>query len=69
MTRPAWTAILGERPAAQVTHRRRVARHRLHVVQSVDTTSSLAPVRKGEVTWADVVEETLRHEPAVKHLP
>ncbi|CAM5603969.1 Cytochrome P450 OS=Streptomyces tendae OX=1932 GN=GUR47_08010 PE=3 SV=1 [Streptomyces tendae] len=26
-------------------------------------------VRKGEVTWGDVVEETLRHEPAVKHLP
>jgi cytochrome P450 len=29
----------------------------------------LALVRKGEVTWGDVVEETLRHEPAVKHLP
>ncbi|MGW3866639.1 cytochrome P450 family protein [Streptomyces sp. NPDC005047] len=26
-------------------------------------------VRKGAVTWGDVVEETLRHEPAVKHLP
>ncbi|MFJ8544479.1 cytochrome P450 [Streptomyces sp. NPDC093586] len=26
-------------------------------------------VRKGSVTWDDVVEETLRHEPAVKHLP
>ncbi|MFD7004139.1 cytochrome P450 [Streptomyces mirabilis] len=26
-------------------------------------------VRKGAVTWEDVVEETLRHEPAVKHLP
>ncbi|NEC29257.1 cytochrome P450 [Streptomyces sp. SID8111] len=26
-------------------------------------------VRKGTVTWDDVVEETLRHEPAVKHLP
>ncbi|GAA1422895.1 cytochrome P450 [Streptomyces thermospinosisporus] len=26
-------------------------------------------VRKGTVTWNDVVEETLRHEPAVKHLP
>ncbi|MFJ3206998.1 cytochrome P450 family protein [Streptomyces flaveolus] len=26
-------------------------------------------VRKGAVTWDDVVEETLRHEPAVKHLP
>ncbi|MFE0848342.1 cytochrome P450 family protein, partial [Streptomyces rochei] len=29
----------------------------------------LALVRAGTVTWADVVEETLRHEPAVKHLP
>jgi cytochrome P450 len=26
-------------------------------------------VRTGAVTWEDVVEETLRHEPAVKHLP
>lgn len=26
-------------------------------------------VRKGAVSWNDVVEETLRHEPAVKHLP
>ncbi|MFE2719385.1 cytochrome P450 [Streptomyces mirabilis] len=26
-------------------------------------------VRKGAVNWEDVVEETLRHEPAVKHLP
>ncbi|MEU5364246.1 cytochrome P450 [Streptomyces sp. NPDC005925] len=26
-------------------------------------------VRSGAVTWEDVVEETLRHEPAVKHLP
>ncbi|MEU0743070.1 cytochrome P450 [Streptomyces sp. NPDC006134] len=26
-------------------------------------------VRTGAVGWADVVEETLRHEPAVKHLP
>ncbi|MET8566565.1 cytochrome P450 [Streptomyces sp. NPDC004783] len=26
-------------------------------------------VRKGAVGWEDVVEETLRHEPAVKHLP
>ncbi|MFF3905001.1 cytochrome P450 [Streptomyces sp. NPDC001848] len=26
-------------------------------------------VRSGAVTWDDVVEETLRHEPAVKHLP
>ncbi|GHB58089.1 cytochrome P450 [Streptomyces viridiviolaceus] len=26
-------------------------------------------VRKGAADWEDVVEETLRHEPAVKHLP
>ncbi|MFH0517683.1 cytochrome P450 [Streptomyces sp. M41] len=26
-------------------------------------------VRTGAITWNDVVEETLRHEPAVKHLP
>ncbi|MFE5793055.1 cytochrome P450 [Streptomyces sp. NPDC056503] len=29
----------------------------------------LAHVRAGRVGWEDVVEETLRHEPAVKHLP
>ncbi|MDQ0796259.1 cytochrome P450 [Streptomyces sp. B1I3] len=29
----------------------------------------LAHVREGRATWADVVEETLRHEPPVKHLP
>ncbi|WP_069172887.1 cytochrome P450 family protein [Streptomyces griseus] len=29
----------------------------------------LAHVRAGRATWADVVEETLRHEPPVKHLP
>ncbi|MFD4370992.1 cytochrome P450 [Streptomyces sp. NPDC058486] len=29
----------------------------------------LAHVRAGRVGWDDVVEETLRHEPAVKHLP
>ncbi|HET9382632.1 MAG TPA: cytochrome P450 [Streptomyces sp.] len=29
----------------------------------------LGLVRDGAVTWEDVVEETLRHEPAVKHLP
>ncbi|MGW1863662.1 cytochrome P450 family protein [Streptomyces collinus] len=29
----------------------------------------LAHVRSGRCTWEDVVEETLRHEPAVKHLP
>ncbi|MFJ6518806.1 cytochrome P450 [Streptomyces filamentosus] len=29
----------------------------------------LAHVRAGRAGWEDVVEETLRHEPAVKHLP
>ncbi|GGU55955.1 cytochrome P450 [Streptomyces albospinus] len=29
----------------------------------------LAHVRAGRSTWQDIVEETLRHEPAVKHLP
>ncbi|MER5629781.1 cytochrome P450 family protein [Streptomyces nitrosporeus] len=29
----------------------------------------LAHVRAGRATWSDVVEETLRHEPPVKHLP
>ncbi|MET9290673.1 cytochrome P450 [Streptomyces sp. NPDC003077] len=29
----------------------------------------LEHVRAGRATWGDVVEETLRHEPAVKHLP
>jgi 2-hydroxy-5-methyl-1-naphthoate 7-hydroxylase len=29
----------------------------------------LAHVRAGRADWSDVVEETLRHEPAVKHLP
>ncbi|GAA2621820.1 cytochrome P450 [Streptomyces axinellae] len=29
----------------------------------------LAHVREGRASWDDVVEETLRHEPAVKHLP
>ncbi|GAA2959142.1 MULTISPECIES: cytochrome P450 family protein [Streptomyces] len=29
----------------------------------------LAHVHAGRATWADVVEETLRHEPPVKHLP
>ncbi|GAB2718963.1 cytochrome P450 family protein [Streptomyces bullii] len=29
----------------------------------------LAHVRNGRCTWQDIVEETLRHEPAVKHLP
>ncbi|KMS76926.1 cytochrome P450 [Streptomyces viridochromogenes] len=31
--------------------------------------SQLAHVRDGRCTWQDIVEETLRHEPAVKHLP
>ncbi|MGW4287425.1 cytochrome P450 family protein [Streptomyces sp. NPDC004673] len=31
--------------------------------------TQLAHVREGRASWADVVEETLRHEPAVKHLP
>ncbi|MGV9786690.1 cytochrome P450 family protein [Streptomyces sp. NPDC003435] len=31
--------------------------------------AQLAHVREGRASWADVVEETLRHEPAVKHLP
>ncbi|MFD7919417.1 cytochrome P450 [Streptomyces sp. NPDC059740] len=29
----------------------------------------LAHLRAGRADWSDVVEETLRHEPAVKHLP
>ncbi|MGV9905223.1 cytochrome P450 family protein [Streptomyces sp. NPDC003388] len=29
----------------------------------------LAHIREGRCTWQDVVEETLRHQPAVKHLP
>lgn len=29
----------------------------------------LAHVREGHATWLDVVEETLRHSPPVKHLP
>ncbi|MFB7596367.1 cytochrome P450 [Streptomyces sp. NPDC056160] len=31
--------------------------------------AQLALVRAGHADWSDVVEETLRHEPAVKHLP
>lgn len=31
--------------------------------------AQLAHVRTGRCTWNDIVEETLRHEPAVKHLP
>ncbi|WP_425838154.1 cytochrome P450 family protein [Streptomyces fractus] len=31
--------------------------------------TQLAHVRAGRCTWQDIVEETLRHEPAVKHLP
>ena len=29
----------------------------------------LAHVRAGRCGWSDIVEETLRHEPAIKHLP
>ncbi|WP_326751224.1 cytochrome P450 [Streptomyces hirsutus] len=29
----------------------------------------LAHIRAGRCTWQDIVEETLRHQPAVKHLP
>ncbi|MER5995942.1 cytochrome P450 family protein [Streptomyces viridosporus] len=29
----------------------------------------LAHLRQGRCTWQDIVEETLRHQPAVKHLP
>ena len=29
----------------------------------------LAHIRDGRCTWQDIVEETLRHQPAVKHLP
>ncbi|MEU6663811.1 cytochrome P450 [Streptomyces sp. NPDC046821] len=31
--------------------------------------AQLAHVRDGRCTWQDIVEETLRYEPAVKHLP
>ncbi|WP_329037501.1 cytochrome P450 [Streptomyces sp. NBC_00178] len=31
--------------------------------------AQLAHVREGRATWLDVVEETLRHSPPVKHLP
>ncbi|MFE6886710.1 cytochrome P450 [Streptomyces sp. NPDC057694] len=31
--------------------------------------AQLDHVRAGRCTWDDIVEETLRHEPAVKHLP
>ncbi|MFJ9173602.1 cytochrome P450 [Streptomyces sp. NPDC102360] len=31
--------------------------------------AQLTHVRTGRCTWHDIVEETLRHEPAVKHLP
>ncbi|MFF5497698.1 cytochrome P450 [Streptomyces aquilus] len=31
--------------------------------------AQLAHLRAGRATWDDVVEETLRHEPAIKHLP
>ncbi|MEU6285787.1 cytochrome P450 [Streptomyces sp. NPDC047028] len=39
------------------------------VVTLLSEPEQLAHVRAGRCTWQDVVEETLRHEPAVKHLP
>ncbi|MFZ4136848.1 cytochrome P450 family protein [Streptomyces koyangensis] len=39
----------------------------VYALLSVD--GQLGLVRSGRVGWADVVEETLRHEGAVKHLP
>ncbi|MGV9656893.1 cytochrome P450 family protein [Streptomyces koyangensis] len=39
----------------------------VYALLSVD--GQLGLVRSGRVGWADVVEETLRHESAVKHLP
>ncbi|MGA5430513.1 cytochrome P450 family protein [Streptomyces koyangensis] len=39
----------------------------VYALLSVD--GQLGLVRSGRVGWADVVEETLRHEAAVKHLP
>ncbi|PRH75939.1 cytochrome P450 [Streptomyces solincola] len=39
------------------------------VVLLLSRPEQLAAVREGRAGWHDVVEETLRHEPAVKHLP
>ncbi|MFE6176791.1 cytochrome P450 [Streptomyces sp. NPDC056464] len=39
------------------------------VVTMLTRPDQLKLVRAGAITWNDVVEETLRHEPAVKHLP
>ncbi|WP_369215362.1 cytochrome P450 family protein [Streptomyces flavofungini] len=39
------------------------------VAQTLSHPEQLARVRSGEAAWGDVVEETLRLEPAVKHLP
>ncbi|MFG2632804.1 cytochrome P450 [Streptomyces sp. NPDC048362] len=39
------------------------------VVAMLTAPDQLELVRTGKADWNDVVEETLRHEPAVKHLP
>ncbi|MFF4191978.1 cytochrome P450 [Nonomuraea sp. NPDC001831] len=39
------------------------------VVALLTSPEQLKLVRTGRVSWEDVVEETLRHEPAVKYLP
>ncbi|GGL11181.1 cytochrome P450 [Sphaerisporangium melleum] len=39
------------------------------IVAMLTSPGQLRLVRGGEATWDDVVEETLRHEPAVKYLP
>ncbi|MEU9987829.1 cytochrome P450 [Streptomyces sp. NPDC048045] len=44
-------------------------RHRPGHHHPADDPQQLAHIREGRCTWQDVVEETLRHQPAVKHLP
>ncbi|MBM7171449.1 cytochrome P450 [Streptomyces sp. G44] len=39
------------------------------VTQLLSHPDQLAHIRAGRAGWGDAVEETLRHEPAVKHLP
>ncbi|MGN9781387.1 cytochrome P450 family protein [Nonomuraea sp. ZG12] len=39
------------------------------VVAMLTSPGRLHLVRTGQATWEDVVEETLRHEPAIKYLP
>ncbi|MCZ1012239.1 cytochrome P450 family protein [Streptomyces lydicus] len=39
------------------------------IVALLTDTAQLDHVRGGRASWSDVVEETLRHEPAIKHLP